>query len=382
MALSGQSEGAPDQVARKAGKHFGGNKVTGRFKSALCVAALLFALSQTVNAHHSFATHYDTRNIVEISGTLSSVKMRSPHSFFEVDVVTERGTTETWEVEAHAVPILRRLGIDRDTLVVGDTVTFRGPRSRRPEKRLLFGAQIETSRGEQFEMLDSIRKAPENRISDTREGLEGIDRLTGSWMTFITGQRVAESPMPLNAAGIEARENFDPLVNPASECVPPNLPSLLMIPYVYEISFYRDTVTIFHEYGRLSRQVRLGATAPNVTDPQFGQRIGRFENDTLIIESSNFPALAAGLASGWEPNGNGADIPSSEQKKLTERYSVNEDGSELTLDYTVSDPAYLTEPYTAQVVWYRMPDDSPIYEFDCDAEIASRSTHNAAPISQ
>jgi hypothetical protein len=356
--------------------------MTGIFRPAALLAALLFMISQVANAHHSFATHYDTRNIVEISGTLSAVKMRSPHSFFEVNVVTESGETETWEVEAHAVPILRRLGITKDTLVVGDSVTFRGPRSRRPEKLLLFGAQIETSRGEQFEMLDSIRKIPENRISDTREGIEGIDRLTGSWMTFISGQRVADSPMPLNEAGINARKNFDPLVNPASECVPPNLPSLLMIPYIYEISIYRDMVTIFHEYGRLSRQVRLGSTEPNITDPQFGQRVGRFEDDSLIIESTGFPALAAGLASGWEPNGNGADIPSSEQKKLIERYTVNEDGSELTLNYTVSDPAYLTEPYSAQVVWYRMPDDSPIYEFDCDAEIASRSTHNAVSINQ
>jgi len=381
MALSGQSEGSPDQVNQQAGRQFGG-KMTGRFNPAACLAALLLTISHAANAHHSFATHYDTKNIVEISGTLSAVKMRSPHSFFEVDVVAENGAIQTWEVEAHAVPILRRLGINRDTLVVGDSVTFRGPRSRRPEKLLLFGAQIETSRGEQFEMLDSIRKAPENIISDNREGIEGVDRLTGSWMTFITGQRVADSPMPLNDAGISARENFDPLVNPASECVPPNLPSLLMIPYVYEISNYRDTITIFHEYGRLSRQVKLGSTEPNVTDPQFGQRIGRFEGDTLIIESTGFPALTAGLASGWEPNGNGADIPSSEQKKLVERYTVNEDGSKLTLNYTVSDPAYLTEPYSAEVVWYRMPDDSPIYEFDCDAEIASRSTNNAVPIAE
>ena len=61
----------------------------------------------TAIAHHSFATHYDGNNIVEISGVLSDVKMRSPHSFFEVEVTNDDGTTETWEVEAHAVPILR-----------------------------------------------------------------------------------------------------------------------------------------------------------------------------------------------------------------------------------------------------------------------------------
>jgi len=339
----------------------------------------LIASGQTL-AHHSFATHYDRDNVVEISGTLSDVRMRSPHSFFEVIVVTASGESETWEVEAHAVPILRRLGITRDTLKVGDQVTMRGPRSRRPEKILLFGAQIETGNGEQFEMLDSIRRPPEERISDTRDNIEGIDRLTGIWMTFIAGQRVSESPMPLNEAGIAARKNFDPLSNPASNCVPPNLPSLLMIPYIYEITRYRDTVTIFHEYARVSRQVTLGAEQGNVTDPEFGRRTGRYENDALIIESSGFPALPAGLASGWEPNGNGADIPSSTQKFLTERYTVNTDGSELTLNYTVSDPEYLTKPFSAQVVWHRLADDSPIYAFDCDAEIASRSTNNALPV--
>ena len=144
--------------------------------TALLIGA--FALTGTAAAHHSFATHYDRSNVVEITGVLSDVKMRNPHSFFSVDVVNQDGVTETWEVEAHAVPILRRLGIDRETLEVGDTVTIRGPRSRRPEKRLLFGAQIETAGGAQFEMLDSIRKAPENRIADTRTNVDGVDRLT------------------------------------------------------------------------------------------------------------------------------------------------------------------------------------------------------------
>lgn len=342
------------------------------------IAAVVFLFTGAANAHHSFATHYDTTNVVEINGVLSSVKMRSPHSFFEVDVATENGKTETWAVEAHAVPILRRLGITRETLKVGDTVMFRGPRSRRPEKLLLFGAEIETSSGEQFEILNSIRKAPDYAISDTREGITGIDRLTGKWMTFITGQKVSDSPMPLNEVGRKARENFNASFNPSSECVPSNLPSLLIIPYVYEIKRDGNHIDIFHEYAKVRRPVTLDSGVPNVTDPDFGKRIGRYENDTLIIESNGFPAMSAGLASTWDPNGNSADIPSSAQKELIERYTVNEDGSVLTLEYTVTDPVYLTKPYTANVVWHRMPFDSPIYDFTCDAEIATRSTQNAA----
>ena len=62
------------------------------------------------------------------------------------------------------------------------------------------------------------------------------------------------------------------------------------------------------------------------------------------------------------------------------RYSVSADGSQLTVEYTVTDSAYLTEPFNGTVTWHRMPDDAPIYEFNCDAEIAKRSTLNAAPV--
>lgn len=344
---------------------------------ALLLASLIWAQA---HAHHSFATHYDTSNIVEISGKLTDIKIRSPHSFFSVDVVNADGQTESWDVEAHALPLLRRLGIEKDTFSIGDDITFRGPRSRRPEKLLLFGAQIETPDGLRIEMLNSLRRPPEEKITDARVDVAGVDRLTGKWLTYITGQRVADSPMPLNDAGRSARENFDPTVNPASECVPPNLPSLLMIPYVYEISRDGNTVTLFHEYAGLSRPVVLNSRVPNMTDPQFGRRTGRFEDNALIIESKDFPALPAGLASGWEPNGNGADIPSSARKTLVEKYSVNADGSELTLAYTVTDPAFLTMPYAATVVWHRIADDTPVYAFDCDAEIALRSTRNAAPL--
>lgn len=341
------------------------------------LAAVAVALTAPAAAHHSFATHYDRNNIVEIKGVLSDVKMRNPHSFFEVDVVNDAGETETWEVEAHAVPVLRRIGITRDTLKVGDGVTIRGPRSRRPEKLLLFGAQIRKDTGEEFEMLESIRQAPDYYITDNREGLE---RLTGKWMTYITGQTVSDSPMPLNAAAQEARANYNALLNSSSQCVPMNLPSLLMLPYVYQIKVDGNALDIFHEYSKVRRPVFLDGEMRNVTDPTFGARTGRFEDGTLIIETRDFPSMTAGLASAWDPNGNGADIPSSEQKVLIERYKVSEDGAMLVLNYTVTDPDYLTEAFSDEITWHRMPEDSPIYEFDCDADIALRSTQNAATL--
>lgn len=375
MALPGESEGLVNSlIALRVVR----GKIM-KYKQFLAILIASVIVTLPVSAHHSFATHYDAGNIVEISGVLSDVKMRNPHSFFEVDVTNAAGETETWEVEAHAVPVLRRIGITRDTLKVGDSVTIRGPRSRRPEKLLLFGAQIKTGSGQEFEMLDSIRQAPDYYITDTREGLE---RLTGKWMTYITGQKVSDTPMPVNAAGQKARDEYNAHLNSSSSCVPMNLPSLLMLPYVYQIELDGDTLDIFHEYSKVRRPVDLDSDSRNVTDPTFGSRSGRYENGTLIIETRDFPSMDAGLASAWDPNGNGKDIPSSEQKVLVERYKVSDDGAMLILNYTVTDPAYLTEPFSDEITWHRMPEDSPIYEFDCDADIALRSTQNAATLNE
>jgi hypothetical protein len=64
---------------------------------------------------------------MEITGTVSELSLRSPHSFLMVDVRSEQGVVERWEVEAHAVPLMRRLGIEADTIQLGDEITVRGP---------------------------------------------------------------------------------------------------------------------------------------------------------------------------------------------------------------------------------------------------------------
>jgi len=42
--------------------------MTGKIKLMAEISALLLAISPATYAHHSFATHYDGANIVEISG--------------------------------------------------------------------------------------------------------------------------------------------------------------------------------------------------------------------------------------------------------------------------------------------------------------------------
>ena len=70
--------------------------------------------------------------------------------------------------------------------------------------------------------------------------------------------------------------------------------------------------------------------------------------------------------------GAGADVPSSPQKKVIERYSVSSDGGTLSVDYTLEDPLYLAEPYSGHVELVRVADDEPLHEYACELDNAAR----------
>ncbi|MGI9259581.1 MAG: DUF6152 family protein [Gammaproteobacteria bacterium] len=156
-------------------------------KSAVSV---LFAIGITfcvdVNAHHSFATHYLMDQAMEITGTVAELNIRSPHSFLMVDVENDQGAIERWEVEAHAVPLMRRLGIEADTIQIGDVITVRGPSPRQSGRRLTFGGVLTLEDGTQFTLLESLQDNLNRGIardsgSDLSADAPFLELLTGRW---------------------------------------------------------------------------------------------------------------------------------------------------------------------------------------------------------
>ena len=355
--------------------------IGGRQGAYLPMAAMVLALDPA-GAHHSFATHYLMGQSMEITGVVREVSLRSPHSFYTLDVMTEDGVVE-WEVEAHAIPLLRRLGIDSDTIRPGDTITVEGPPPR-GTNRVTFGSLITLDDGRQFSLLGGglnrnlTAYRPEN--VDAKAGGTVLQRMSGRWGVHTPPgtQVIDETPLPLNEAGLEARAAYDPLNTPAMDCIAPNLPSIIYAPYVFEVRTGGPQPSLFHEYQGIERP--LSFTESVATPVEFGRRTSRIEGDALVVESVGFAEHPAGLASDWDRIGRGRDVPGSAQKRMLERYSVSDDGTTLTLEYTLEDPVYLSEPFAARVEWGRLSDDVPIYEFDCDADIATRSTLNAVPL--
>ncbi len=349
--------------------------MTKKTVTLLGTSMILFVASGGSHAHHSFAVHFNPTGQARIQGTVATIRIRSPHSFFGVDVQNADGSTERWEIETHSVPLLKRVNIDENTFAIGQPLTISGMPSRVAGRPLIFGLVFETQEGIVYEWAPD-KLVPEGGLSaGTQES--GLERFEGVWgyEADPNPHINAESPYPLTQAGLDARAAFDPLDTPAMQCIPPNLPSMLYVPYLYGIEVEADEVRLHHEYYSIVRTVPLsGATVQAEPSGLFGTVSGRVDGDAIVVESDDFPDLLAGMASDFDPNGVGADVPSSEQKEFTERYTLSDDGQTLFVDYTIVDPVYLREPFSGQTQWQRLADGTPIEPFECDPEIAAQST--------
>jgi hypothetical protein len=96
-------------------------------------------------------------------------------------------------------------------------------------------------------------------------------------------------------------------------------------------------VTIVIEaYSQVRHIYTDGRPLPEDPDPKFfGTSIGRWENGTLVAETTGF-SPATDLA---------ANTPHSDKMKIVERFSLA-DPDTMTIETTVTDPEALTAPYT------------------------------------
>ena len=337
---------------------------------SICCAAVPMAAVHwaAATAHHSTAAHYDESRTVEIRGELVEFELRSPHSSLTVDQLTADGTVRRWQIETRSLPQMTRRGWGEDSFRVGDIVTAYAWPNRSADKDLLFGTGFVTRDG------TLVGELPDLENVEIDPDASGIGRLSGRWRGVPISHETAFSPLPLSPAGVEAWENYDPTLSPANTCAPVNTPSVYHAPnYLHEIRVTDDEVILFHEVYTVRRTVPLG-DEPQQVEPSglLGRARGRVEGDELVIETRDFPPSRWGLAMAALPNGNGADIPSSDEKRVTERLSVSEDGRTMTVEYVLEDPVYLTGPYSQRVRFYRIAADTPMFEYDCNVDSASR----------
>jgi hypothetical protein len=104
--------------------------MTRQFGLAVGVVAAALTLVSLANAHHSVALQFDMSSELEIEGTVVAMEWRNPHAWLQVEVESESGEIETWQVEFGSANSLYRRGWRRDDLPIGTHVEILGLAAR------------------------------------------------------------------------------------------------------------------------------------------------------------------------------------------------------------------------------------------------------------
>jgi hypothetical protein len=169
---------------------------------------------------------------------------------------------------------------------------------------------------------------------------------------------------PWVAELLKKRENrFD---NPDGLCLPQGPLQYHLDPQPREIVQLPRKILIIYESNYGVRTIYTdGRRLPPQGDPQpywHGYSVGRWEGDTLVVESNNFRgALIGQPGDGWL---DGTGNPFTDALKLTERFRrVN--FRQLEIDVTIDDPKAYTRLFTVRVEQEIVADGSEMIEFIC-----------------
>jgi hypothetical protein len=358
----------------------------------LSIAGACLLLPGAATAHHSTAV-FDPEKTIELRGVVVEFRLASPHSALVVDgrvvaVGPQFGTeVQRWELEYESLPFLRSFGIDAKTFAPGDAITVIASPHRDPDFQFAHVRGIVAANGVQYGLESSdrvyspsLRKAVAEIVGGTAAQHNsvavqlppGVSRLNGRWQQPLP-PIVTDSILPLNEAGRAARNDYDPKLSPANTCEPISIPDIFMAPfYLFDLRVDAERAVLHNEAYQIRRSVALSDVAAPLDSPaQFGRLNGRIEGETLVVDSHGYQPSKWGLGAGSLPFGAGADVPSSEQKAVVERYTVTADGQTLVLEYTVYDPAYMTMPYSGRIELTRVPETAQMYPYECDVESAS-----------
>jgi len=153
--------------------------------------------------------------------------------------------------------------------------------------------------------------------------------------------------------------------NPDAMCMPMGFTQFHQQPQPREIIQLKDKILVLYEANYGLRQIYTdGRTLPKQGDPQpqwYGYSVGRWDGDTLVVESNNLRGAEDGPFDGWlDVRGS----PYTREAKFTERFTRPSFGR-LTIDVTLEDAKAYTKPFTVRINQQIMA-DTELIEFICN----------------
>jgi hypothetical protein len=330
-----------------------------RIAQLAVVCFTIVVLAVPAIAHHSAAA-FDTTKEMKVTGTVKVYTFKNPHVYMTVEVKRPDGSTNLVEVEAGAASVLNPLGFNKDSVKVGEMVTITGNPGRNTPDKLMLGKDLVKSDGTYYPLNIASRSVytSKNEVATT---------IAGTWFSprteftrFLGGARGwAVTDKGRSAMGVN-----DPKATTQKDCIPIGAPALMFYPVATTINVQRDRVVLDVDWMDTERTIFLdGRQHPPANQTSLhGHSVGRWDGKALVVETTNFREHPMGLST---------SLPSSTQKRLTERFELSPDGKSLVYSGTVEDPVFLTKPIEWTGRWEYRP-GMPHSNQKCDVDVARR----------
>ncbi len=315
-------------------------------KGIITLLFLFISFSYNVCAHHGSASHFDNTKIVNVKGVITRFAFTNPHAFIYFDVPDANGNMIAWRCESTAAAAMKRIGWTKTTLQAGQTIEITGIAARR-EDNMCYANDIVVDG-----LAYDVRKTPPNATAISEEDVtkkrqaqfsarpatitNGQPNISGYWVRSRRQEKIEDGGYVATAAGKERHNNYDDRYeSPALFCKPHNnLHSWGHDDHVNEVRQTEDAIHLTYGYMDFERTIHLHVSEhpDNIEPSQGGHSIGKWEGDTLVVDTIGFLPGVIYPAT---------DIMYSDQMHTVERFRIDPATQELQRTYTVEDPLYL-----------------------------------------
>jgi hypothetical protein len=348
-----------------------------------------------VCAQRPYSATYDPARHVSLKGAVTRIDWVNPRAFFFVNVQDAAGTIANWALEFGNPLDLEKDGWKRNSLHIGDVVTVEGIAALGPAKQAFVTSVVLAGTGKKlFVALGKPRasasREPAPRWPDGQVRLGPPPGKKGYWGSASVSGLVENTRanismnrdgLLLNLADADRVAPFQPWAkavyeyrqrtllkdDPLARCLPPGGPRQFHTPHGFQFVEQRDLGRILVLLGGGDRNWRVIFTdgrpqgqADEVVRSYYGNSVGHWEKDTLVVDSIGFNERFWFTAGG---------LPHTEALHLVERFS-RPDLNTLRYEVTVDDPRTYTRPWTGGWTVQWVPDEE-IQEYFCEENAES-----------
>jgi hypothetical protein len=347
-----------------------------RISRFFVVAGLVF-MGSVAYAHHSFQATFQPDAKIDVEGVVTKFSFRNPHIIIYFDVTNADGSVTNWMSEGGSATTSRRNGWERNSVKPGELIRVHGDSTHDGSPMVSIGTVNVLDPGSRavVRTLGGDNGVEENATKAAAMPLmlaDGIPNVTGAWTNHgMEGGKPTPPNIKHNEFGAALQADFDKTNDPQVFCDAPGLVRQMNTPHPVRISQLEDRVVIeYEEYGE-RREIKFASSVPAAgVKTRFGDSVARYDGEALVVETVNL------MANPSSPDGHQL----SDQTRVVERYSRADSdkyGPTLSIQVTISDPAYLTEDATIN----RDKMSAGEYEFienDCQPPLRERTSVNPA----